>query len=163
MRALEPTSGPEGFCPDLPRRAETLLPLLSGPPKSRCCESPLDRRIRNLRKAHGPVRPDGKSLIKPTQKEQSALAPRFELHFLPKLALACVSIRLESRVLASDIKTKATVPKSIPALIEPPLLVWARQRAGFSCEIAAAKIDIPLDRLVQWEEGTDRPSMAQLR
>jgi Zn-dependent peptidase ImmA (M78 family) len=55
------------------------------------------------------------------------------------------------------------VPKSIPALIEPTLLLWARQRAGFSREAAAAKVDIPLDRLIEWEEGADRPSMAQLR
>jgi Zn-dependent peptidase ImmA (M78 family)/DNA-binding XRE family transcriptional regulator len=53
--------------------------------------------------------------------------------------------------------------KSITALVQPALLVWARERAGFSRETAAGRIDVDLERLIQWEEGTDRPSMAQLR
>lgn len=53
--------------------------------------------------------------------------------------------------------------RSIPALIKPALLTWARERAGLPLADAAAKVDIELERLQQWEQGTDRPSIAQLR
>lgn len=53
--------------------------------------------------------------------------------------------------------------RSIPALVKPVLLIWARERAGLRLEDAAAKLDVEVDRLEQWEQGTDRPSIAQLR
>lgn len=53
--------------------------------------------------------------------------------------------------------------KSIPALIKPALLVWAREREGLSLEEAAERIGIPAERLREWEQGTERPSMSQLR
>lgn len=53
--------------------------------------------------------------------------------------------------------------KSIPALNKPALLVWAREREGLSLEEAADRIGIPAERLREWEQGTERPSMSQLR
>lgn len=53
--------------------------------------------------------------------------------------------------------------RSIPALIRPVLLVWAREKAGLRTEEAAAKLRIPAKRLLEWERGEERPSIAQLR
>lgn len=55
------------------------------------------------------------------------------------------------------------MPRSIPALVRPALLVWAREKAGLQAEEAAAKLRIPSGRLHEWERGEDRPSIAQLR
>ena len=53
--------------------------------------------------------------------------------------------------------------RSIPSLIKPTLLIWARERAGLRLEQAAAKLDIEVAKLQAWEQGVDRPSIAQLR
>jgi transcriptional regulator with XRE-family HTH domain len=53
--------------------------------------------------------------------------------------------------------------RSIPALVKPALLFWARERAGLRLEDAATKLDIEAEKLQQWEQGTDRPTIAQLR
>lgn len=53
--------------------------------------------------------------------------------------------------------------RSIPALVKPALLVWARERAGLSLEMAAVKMDIEAALLRQWELGGEHPSIAQLR
>jgi Zn-dependent peptidase ImmA (M78 family)/transcriptional regulator with XRE-family HTH domain len=55
------------------------------------------------------------------------------------------------------------MPHSIPALVRPALLVWARERSGFRPEEAAAKIDVLVETLLAWESGADRPSISQLR
>lgn len=55
------------------------------------------------------------------------------------------------------------MPRSIPALVKPALLIWARERAGLSIEVASAKADIGVDRLRQWESGVENPSISQLR
>ena len=55
------------------------------------------------------------------------------------------------------------MPRSIPALVKPALLIWARERAGLPLAEAAAKADIELEQLRQWEQGEDRPSISQLR
>jgi Zn-dependent peptidase ImmA (M78 family)/transcriptional regulator with XRE-family HTH domain len=43
------------------------------------------------------------------------------------------------------------------------MLIWARDRAGLSLDDAAARLDLAVEKLWQWEQGTDRPSIAQLR
>jgi Zn-dependent peptidase ImmA (M78 family) len=53
--------------------------------------------------------------------------------------------------------------KGIDAIINPDLLVWAREESGFSPKSAAEKLGIPQDRLQGWEAGTERPSIPQLR
>lgn len=55
------------------------------------------------------------------------------------------------------------MPRSIPALVKPTLLIWARDRAGFHLEEAAVKAGIETEQLRQWEQGEDRPSIPQLR
>lgn len=55
------------------------------------------------------------------------------------------------------------MPQSIPALVQPPLLVWARESAGMQPEAAAAKAGIEAETLLQWERGDDRPTISQLR
>jgi Zn-dependent peptidase ImmA (M78 family)/DNA-binding XRE family transcriptional regulator len=45
----------------------------------------------------------------------------------------------------------------------PSVLIWARQRAGFNLESAAQKIRVSPEQLAAWEEGSDKPSISQLR
>lgn len=52
---------------------------------------------------------------------------------------------------------------SITALVEPSLLAWARERANIELIAADRKIDVPEGRVREWEEGTTRPTIAQLR
>lgn len=53
--------------------------------------------------------------------------------------------------------------KRIRALVEPPVLVWARETAGYSREEVAERLDKDAAVLKSWEEGADRPLMGQLR
>lgn len=50
-----------------------------------------------------------------------------------------------------------------PANIRPELLLWARESIGYSREEAAAKLRQPLAKLLAWESGEARPTIAQLR
>jgi len=49
------------------------------------------------------------------------------------------------------------------ALVSPELLVWARETLGLSVDDAAKKAAVSAERLAAWEDGTDRPTIAQLR
>jgi len=53
--------------------------------------------------------------------------------------------------------------KSAPALVKPELLVWARDTAGVPVDLAARKVGVKPERLLSWEEGAARPTVAQLR
>lgn len=53
--------------------------------------------------------------------------------------------------------------RSIPALVNPELLRWARETAGLDVETAAGKIHRPEHDLRAWEAGKSRPTVAQLR
>src|SRR5437667_197854 len=53
--------------------------------------------------------------------------------------------------------------QSIPALVKPALLIWAREKAGFQHEDAADKAGVAKQTLQSWERGEDRPTIAQLR
>lgn len=55
--------------------------------------------------------------------------------------------------------------RSVPALVKPPLLVWARESAGLSLAQAAERTKFDLERLEAWESEDDEaaPSIAQLR
>lgn len=53
--------------------------------------------------------------------------------------------------------------RTAEALIESPLLVWARKAAGLDQGEAAKKAGVDLDRLIAWEAGEKRPTIAQLR
>jgi Zn-dependent peptidase ImmA (M78 family)/transcriptional regulator with XRE-family HTH domain len=52
---------------------------------------------------------------------------------------------------------------SIPALVEPAVLRWARESIGLTPLAAARKIGVPDGRVAEWEAGEARPTIAQLR
>jgi Zn-dependent peptidase ImmA (M78 family) len=52
---------------------------------------------------------------------------------------------------------------SITALVEPSLLAWARQTARLEAVAADRKIGVPEGRVAEWEKGTTRPTIAELR
>lgn len=52
---------------------------------------------------------------------------------------------------------------SIPALVEPELLAWARKSANLEPLAAERKIGIPEGRVAEWESGNVHPTIAQLR
>lgn len=54
--------------------------------------------------------------------------------------------------------------RSIPALVKPELLIWARESAGFRSVHDVAKLaGIDAATLEEWEAGHDVPSVAELR
>lgn len=55
------------------------------------------------------------------------------------------------------------VARSIPALVEPSVLRWARETVGLIPVAAARKIGVPDGRVDEWEAGTAQPTIAQLR
>ncbi|HZP79062.1 MAG TPA: XRE family transcriptional regulator [Pseudolabrys sp.] len=55
------------------------------------------------------------------------------------------------------------MPARIKALVEPGLLIWARESASLGQQELADALDVQLERIQAWESGTDRPSLAQLR
>lgn len=52
---------------------------------------------------------------------------------------------------------------SITALVEPSLLIWARQTANLEPLAADRKIGVPEGRVTEWENGTTLPTIKQLR
>lgn len=52
---------------------------------------------------------------------------------------------------------------SIPALVEPSVLRWARESIDLSPVAASRKIGVPDDRVQAWESGEEQPTVAQLR
>lgn len=52
---------------------------------------------------------------------------------------------------------------SIPALVEPSVLQWARESIDLTPLAAARKIGVPDDRVTAWESGEAQPTIAQLR
>jgi transcriptional regulator with XRE-family HTH domain len=56
------------------------------------------------------------------------------------------------------------MPRRIPALVKPELLVWARESAGYpTLDLAAEAMDIHPLTLEEWEKGRVSPSVAELR
>ncbi len=51
----------------------------------------------------------------------------------------------------------------VEGLANPELLKWARESARLSPEAVAKKVGVKVDRILMWEEGRERPSVAQLR
>jgi Zn-dependent peptidase ImmA (M78 family)/transcriptional regulator with XRE-family HTH domain len=51
----------------------------------------------------------------------------------------------------------------IKALVEPAMLVWARETASLSQEELAEGIGVAVERVQAWEADEDKPSIAQLR
>lgn len=53
--------------------------------------------------------------------------------------------------------------KSIPAQVNPDMLVWARERAGYDVGSAAGKLKQTEERLEEWETGERMPTLVQAR
>ena len=53
--------------------------------------------------------------------------------------------------------------KSVPALINPEVLRWARSLMELELEYVAEKAGVEPQNLMQWEGGRSRPTVAQLR
>jgi Zn-dependent peptidase ImmA (M78 family)/DNA-binding XRE family transcriptional regulator len=53
------------------------------------------------------------------------------------------------------------MPTSVPALVNPPLLVWAREQSGYDPEPVAKRLKVKKERLLAWERGEDRPTLRQ--
>lgn len=51
----------------------------------------------------------------------------------------------------------------LEALANPQLLRWARDSASLTPEAVAKKVGVKADRILAWESGHERPSVAQLR
>jgi Zn-dependent peptidase ImmA (M78 family)/DNA-binding XRE family transcriptional regulator len=51
----------------------------------------------------------------------------------------------------------------VEALVKPELLIWARQSSGLNIAEVAKKAQIKEERLISWEKGESKPSIAQLR
>lgn len=66
---------------------------------------------------------------------------------------------LSEAVLGQD----ETVASSIPALVEPSVLRWARETIGLTPVAAARKLQLPDTRVAEWETGSATPTIAQLR
>ena len=47
--------------------------------------------------------------------------------------------------------------------VNPAMLQWAREESGLTIEAAAKKIGVPPARLIRWEEGSELPTIPQLR
>jgi Zn-dependent peptidase ImmA (M78 family)/DNA-binding XRE family transcriptional regulator len=52
---------------------------------------------------------------------------------------------------------------SIEAPVNAAVLAWARRTAGVAGQHAAKTANVTVERLLEWEKGTSRPSIAQLR
>ena len=52
--------------------------------------------------------------------------------------------------------------KSVKALINPAMLAWAREQAGFSPDDAARRLHIDEERLAALESGDETPTFAKL-
>lgn len=51
----------------------------------------------------------------------------------------------------------------IRAKVNPQILVWAREQAGVTPEVAARKAGVPVERLLSWETGAAKPTLRQAR
>ncbi len=59
--------------------------------------------------------------------------------------------------------TVPTMAKSIPAIVTPAVLRWARKTAGYDIPAAAKKLRESEERLAAWEAGDESPTIAKMR
>ena len=55
------------------------------------------------------------------------------------------------------------MPRSVPAIVKPEMLSWARRSSGYELEAVAKKVSVTPERLALWETGESRPTIKQLR
>ena len=46
---------------------------------------------------------------------------------------------------------------TIPAMVTPTVLAWARKESGFEPEPVAKKLQVTLEKLLAWEHGDRKP------
>jgi len=51
----------------------------------------------------------------------------------------------------------------VEAIVKPELLIWARKSIGLDLTLAAKRAGTTEERLLNWEEGKQRPTISQLR
>lgn len=49
--------------------------------------------------------------------------------------------------------------KSIPAIITPEVLAWARNLDGITIDDIAAKLHTAPEKILSWEQGTSYPTV----
>ena len=52
---------------------------------------------------------------------------------------------------------------AIKAFVKAELLLWARDRAKVKIDEAAKAAGVSVDRIEEWESGSDAPTLPQLR
>ena len=50
----------------------------------------------------------------------------------------------------------------VPALVNPPLLTWAREQSGYALDPIAKRLDVKVERLLEWERGDRKPTVRQV-
>ena len=50
---------------------------------------------------------------------------------------------------------------SVPALVNPSLLTWAREQSGYSPGPVAKRLNVKPERLLAWERGELKPTVRQ--
>jgi len=50
---------------------------------------------------------------------------------------------------------------SIPAMVTPSVLEWARKESGYDPEPAAKRAGVPAEKLLAWEQGDAKPTLRQ--
>lgn len=89
-----------------------------------------------------------------------SISPVARLHWRASaFCVASVSLMPSDGLLVQDIG----VPASIPAIVEPSVLRWARESIDLTPVAASRKIGVPDDRVAAWESGAEVPTVAQLR
>lgn len=53
------------------------------------------------------------------------------------------------------------MPATIPANVNPDLLVWARDQSGYPADFVARRLGVTPDRLHSWERGERKPTVRQ--
>ena len=51
---------------------------------------------------------------------------------------------------------------STPALVNPSLLVWAREQGGYAPETVAKRLSVKVERFLAWERGDRKPTVRQV-
>jgi len=53
------------------------------------------------------------------------------------------------------------MPASIPALVTPSVLEWARKESGYEPEPVAKKVQVRPEKILAWERGESKPTLRQ--
>lgn len=80
-------------------------------------------------------------------------------HQIGRVGAPCEAVATAVTSLGDD----GAVAASVPALVEPAVLRWARESIGLTALAAEGKLGLPEGRVEAWEAGEVTPTIAQLR